>query len=155
MPDGATHYHYFKKGYLVEIPLSLSLMLINWKFGLGNIVGYSFHRWCDNDWDLTTATASEGRMMRELPIIGNFLFGISSTYSSFFRRTHRKIISHAPFISTFIRLVFIFTIPFIVFDYWGINLIGDGWHLFWIGWYFGQSSADALHYYLDIHYGGE
>ena len=153
MPDGKTHYEAYKRGYVVEIPLSLALCFVDPKFALGNIVGYTFHRWCDNDWDLTTATASDGRAMRELPILGNFLFGISSTYSSFFRRTHRKVISHAPFISTAIRLFFVWLVPFIFLDSWGINLIGGGWHMFWVGWYFGQSSADAVHYYLDLTHG--
>lgn len=153
MPDGLTHYKYFKRGYLVELPLTLSLVFLDWQFALGNIVGYSFHRWCDNDWDLTTATASDGRAMRELPILGNFLFGISSTYASFFRKTHRKTISHAPFISTAIRLLFVWLVPFIFLDSWGINLIGGGWHMFWVGWYFGQSSADTVHYYLDLTHG--
>lgn len=141
------------KGYRVEIPLSLFLAFVDWQLALGNLCGYSFHRYCDNDWDLTTATASDGRAMRELPILGNFLFGISSTYSSFFRRTHRKIISHAPFISTAIRLLFVWIIPFIFLDSWGVNLIGNGWYKFWVGWYFGQSSADTIHYFLDLTYG--
>lgn len=153
MPAGDVHYKYFKKGYRVIIPLSVALVCADWKLALGHITGYSFHRWCDNDWDLTTATASDGRAMRELPLLGNFIFGISSTYSSFFRRTHRKIISHAPFLSTAIRLVFVFIVPFYFLDSWGINLIGNGWHLFWIGFYFGLSEADTLHYYLDLTYG--
>ncbi len=153
MPDGSVHYRYYMKGYKVTIPVALLLVGFDWKFSLGYLSGYSFHRYCDNDWDLTTATASDGRAMRELPIIGNFLFGISSTYASFFRRTHRKIISHAPFISTAIRLVFVFIVPFIFLDSWGINLIGDGWVWFWVGFYFGLSQADSLHYFLDLTYG--
>lgn len=153
MPSGQIHYEYFKKGYRIIIPVSLLICIWDWQLGTGNLAGYSFHRYCDNDWDLTTATSSDGRTMRELPIIGHFLFGVSSTYSSVFRRTHRKPISHAPFLSTAIRLFFVFIIPFIVGDSLGINFIGGGWINFWIGFYVGLSQADAIHYYLDLHYG--
>lgn len=47
MPDGLTHYKYFKKGYKVEIPFSLFLLLINWKFALGNAMGFFAGRWID------------------------------------------------------------------------------------------------------------
>lgn len=152
MPAGNVHYKYYMKGYWVEIPLTLSLVFVDWQLSLGNIVGYTFHRWCDNDWDLTIASEADGRALRELPIIGKFLFGISSTYAGFFRRYHRHWITHFPGISTLIRLCFVFITPLVFFDSWNINLIGNGWHKFWLGWWFGQSQADGIHYYLDLKY---
>lgn len=153
MPSGEIHYAYFKKGYTVEIPISLILCLIDWKFALGNILGYSFHRYCDNDLDLMGTSSAEGRQVNEIPVFGHIMFGFSSMYGSAFRRFHRHWITHFPFVSTLIRLVCFFTIPFILFDYYGVNLIGNGWHLFHIGFWIGLSSADSIHWALDSFYG--
>lgn len=153
MPDGVTHYFFFKYGYVVEIPLSIFLLFINWKFALGNIIGYSFHRWCDNDLDLMGANSAEGRQVNELPVIGHFMFGVSSMYGSIFRKHHRSFITHFPFVSTAIRMFFFFIFPLTVLDSWGINTIGNGWIYFHLGFYFGLSSADTIHYTLDKWYG--
>lgn len=150
MPSGEIHYRAFKKGYLIEIPLSVIMSFWDWRFGLGNIVGYSLHRYLDNDLDLMGVTAAEGRMVRELPILGNFMFGMSSIYGSFTRHNHRNFWTHFPFISTLIRLFFFFVFPFALLDAYGINLIGNGWHLFWIGLWGGLSHADGIHYFLDV-----
>ena len=149
MPNGLVHYAYYMKGYWVEIPLTLSLVLVDWQFALGNGAGYFCGRWIDPDWDILGANNAEGRMINELPIIGHFLFGISSTYGSIFRRYHRSFITHFPFVSTFVRLLFILLFPFILGDYLGINFIGNGWHKFWIGFWFGLSQADGIHFWLD------
>lgn len=155
MPSGDVHYKYFKKGYRIIIPLSVALSCVDWKFASGHIVGYSCGRWIDPDWDLVTANNSESRMMNELPILGNFLFGISSTYGSFYKRKHRSFWSHFPVVSTVIRLIFVFTIPFIIGDsVIGINFLGQGWYRFWIGFLVGLSEADAIHWWLDKTYGG-
>jgi len=153
MPDGVTHYKYFKRGYLVQIPLSVVMSFWDWKFALGNIVGYSFHRYCDNDLDLMGVNAAEGRQVNEIPILGNFMFGMSSIYGSFFRKHHRHWLTHFPFISTAIRLFFFFIFPFLIMDGYGINFIGNGWHTFWLGFWVGLSQADGIHYYLDLQSG--
>jgi hypothetical protein len=137
---------------LVEVPLSLLLIVVDWKFAFGNICGYSFHRWCDNDLDLMGANSAEGRQVNEIPLLGHFMFGISSTYGSIFRKYHRSFITHFPFISTLIRLIFFLTPPFILGDYWGINFIGNGWHMFWVGFWIGLSQADGIHWVLDKFY---
>jgi len=154
MPPGEVHYKYFKSGYLIEIPFSIILLFWNWKFALGNIIGYSIHRWIDNDWDIFGSNNAEGRMVNEIPFLGHFLYGVSSTYGSFFRKHHRSFWTHFPFVSTIIRLAFVFTIPFVLFDYYGINLIGNGWHMFYIGVWSGLSQADGIHWFLDLTYGG-
>jgi hypothetical protein len=154
MPDGATHYWYFKRGFLIEIPLSLTLCYFDWKFGAGNLVGYSLGRWIDPDWDIMGTNNAEGRVVNEIPILGHFLYGISSTYGSLFRRHHRSFLTHFPLVSTLIRLIFVFIFPLVIFDSWKINLIGDGWHMFWIGILAGLSQADGIHWYLDMSQGG-
>lgn len=153
MPAGEIHYKYFKRGYLVEIPFTVILLMWDWQFAFGNICGYSFHRWCDNDWDIFGSNNAEGRMVNELPIIGHFMYGISSTYGSMFRRKHRSFITHFPGVSTLVRLIFVFVVPFILFDYYGINLIGNGWHKFHLGFWTGLSQADFIHWFLDLTYG--
>jgi len=155
MPNGSTHYWYYKKGYFLEVPLSIGLSFVDWKFALGNLAGYSFHRYCDPDWDLMGTNNSEGRMANELPVVGNILFGVSSIYGSVFRRHHRSFLTHFPLVSTLIRLIFVFGIPFFLFDYFGINLIGNGWIMFHLGFVAGLSQADAIHWYLDKSFGGE
>jgi len=141
------------RGYWVELPLSLSLVLVDWQFGLGNLVGYSCGRWIDPDWDIMGTNNAEGRMVNELPILGYFLYGISSTYGAMFRKFHRKIWTHLPVLSTIIRIVFVGFVPFLVLDGYGVNLIGNGWHKFWLGYWAGLSQADGIHYWLDKNYG--
>lgn len=153
MPDGATHYRYYKKGYPIMLPLSIILTLIDWKMGVGLVVGYSIHRYCDNDWDIMGTNNAEGRAVNELPILGHFIYGISSTYGSIFRRHHRSFITHFPFVSTVIRLIFVLSPIFIIGDYSGVNFIGDGWYKFWVCLWVGLSIADTIHWYLDKNFG--
>ena len=94
--------------------------------------------------------SAEGRQVNELPVLGHIMFGVSSTYGSIFRKYHRSWMTHFPYVSTVIRLFFFFIIPFVVLDAHGVNFIGNGWHLFWLGFWDGLSHADAIHYYLDI-----
>ena len=129
------------------------LCVYDFKFGIGNLAGYSVGRWIDPDWDLVTANNSESRMLRELPILGNFLFGISSWYGSYFFHNHKGFFSHFPIISTAIRLIFVGLVPFLICDSLGINLIGNGWHMFHLGFWAGLSQADSIHFWLDKNYG--
>jgi len=92
-------------------------------------------------------------MVNELPILGYFLYGVSSTYGAMFRKFHRKIWTHLPVLSTIIRIVFVGFVPFLVLDGYGVNLIGNGWHKFWLGYWAGLSQADGIHYWLDKNYG--
>lgn len=141
------------KGYWLELPVTLSLVFVDWQFALGNITGYSVGRWVDPDWDIMGTNNAEGRMVRELKIIGHFLYGVSSTYGSMFREHHRSFVTHFPVVSTLIRIMFVGFVPFLVCDNLGINLIGDGWHKFWLGFWAGLSTADGIHWWLDKTYG--
>jgi len=150
MSSGLVHYKYFKLGYRYSIPMSVVFSFVDMKFGSGYLLGYSFHRYCDNDLDLMGVSGSEGRMVNELPIIGHLMFGVSSAYGSLFRRHHRSFITHFPWVSTLIRLLFFFFVPFVCLDAWGVNLIGNGWIWLWVGFWAGLGHADAIHYYFDL-----
>ena len=95
------------------------------------------------------ANGAEGRMVNEIPIFGHFLFGISSTYGSIFRKHHRSFWSHFPIVSTAIRLVFVGFVPFLIFNNFGISLVSNGWYKFHLGIWAGLSQADTIHYVLD------
>ncbi len=152
MPSGDIHYHYYMKGYWVEIPATLSLALVDMQFALGNICGYSAGRYFDPDIDLMGCSACEGRLVNELPVIGHLLFGATSAYGSIFRGHHRSFITHFPVVSTLIRIIFVGFVPFLLCDNLGINLIGNGWHKFWLGFWAGLSTADFIHFWLDNNY---
>lgn len=153
MPDGETHLKFYSSGYkYVIFPSILGAATIDWKLFSGIVAGYLLGRWIDPDWDVMGSSSSEGRIVNEIPILGHFLFGISSTYGSIFRKHHRSFWTHFPVISTVVRLVFVFFVPFIIADSYGINLIGGGWIWFWAGILFGLSIADSIHYFLDIYY---
>lgn len=155
MPDGNTHYAAFKRGYILSVPVAFVCGVSDVRLGIGYILGYSFGRFCDPDWDLMSANSAEGRMVNDIPILGHILFGISSSYGSFWRRHHRSFWTHFPVVSTLIRLIWVFIIPFAIMDGYGVNLMVNGWHRFWLGFWAGLSHADAIHFYLDKFYGGE
>jgi hypothetical protein len=129
---------------------------VEWRLGLGYLVGYSLGRWCDPDWDLMGTNNAEGRMVNEIPLLGHILYGVSSSYGSIFRRYHRSWITHFPVLSTIVRLVFLLAVPFGYLDAYGINFIGGGWVWLWVGLLAGLSHADGIHWWLDkYHTGGE
>lgn len=149
MPSGKTHYNFYKAGFLVEIPEFAYLFTLNKIIALSHLVGYFIHRWADNDWDIMGVNKSESRVVKELPILGYFIFAISSFYGAVFRHKHRSFLTHFPIVSTVIRLGFIFFwIPplyyFGVLDY-------QQWHsqVFW-GVLWGLSQADMEHWLADI-----
>jgi len=147
---GPVHFKYYLKGYKYAIVVSALSALANWKFGIGYITGYTLGRWIDPDWDLMGTNNAEGRLVNELPLLGHLLYGLSSAYGSIFRKHHRSWMTHWPVISTLGRLIFIFFIPFVVGDGYGINFIGFGLVWFWLGLWMGLSQADAIHLYKDI-----
>lgn len=152
MPNGEVHHKYFMRGYLVEIPVSIALIFVDFQFAIGNIIGYSCGRWVDPDWDIMGTNNAEGRMVKELPLIGHFLYGISSTYGSIFRRLHRSFITHFPFVSTAIRWWFVMLLPYLITERFGFMFF-YGVERFWLGTWVGLSQADAIHWWLDKSYG--
>lgn len=158
MPDGLTHENFRRGGRYVVIPLSFILPIIispipmksNGEIlvGVGIFVGYEIGRYMTPDWDIMGTTSSEGWIVNEIPILGHYIFGVSSMYGSVFRKYHRSFITHFPFVSTSIRYLITFYPIFI--EIYRSNL-DWAWLIFiFIGMFFGTSLSDAIHWFLDM-----
>lgn len=149
MPPGFVHYRFYKAGATLNIPAGFYLFFKNPIFGFSYILGYLFHRYCDNDWDILGTNMSESRAIHELKIIGYLIYGISSVYGAIFMRKHRSFITHFPVFSTIIRLLFVFGIP-VFFLYYTRTLIYDVWQVeVFLGFWLGLSMADYIHFCAD------
>lgn len=148
MPPGFVHYRFFLSGYIIEIPEAIYLSFVNPIAGISHLAGYSFHRYCDNDWDILGTNKAESRAIHELKIIGYLLYGISSVYGAIFMRHHRSFQTHFPLFSTLIRLIFIFWwLPVLWYiNKWPIYQ----WELtFTFFFVLGLSQADMIHFFAD------
>jgi|WetSurMetagenome_2_1015567.scaffolds.fasta_scaffold122731_4 hypothetical protein len=149
MPSGIVHYHYYKYGYIVILPLSAWIAIFYYPIiGLSMLAGFSLGRYVTPDWDLVGTSEDEGRMIREVPVLGILLYGFSSIYGAFFRRHHRSWMTHFPIISTLGRMLLLFWwIPLVYyfFKMQNTTIITD----FPFGILIGLSTADAIHWFLD------
>lgn len=158
MPSGIVHEELRKKGRITAFPLAVVIPLLllpipmrtggQELIGLGIFLGYEFGRYCSNDWDCVTMTEDESNMSNEIPILGHYLFGVSSMYGSVFKRRHRKPETHWPFISTAIRYLLVFW-----WIFWQIYMSNlDWWWLIFIfiGGYLGLSFSDTIHFVADV-----
>jgi hypothetical protein len=130
---------------LISLPLKPGL---EWYLGAGIFLGYEMGKYITCDWDIMGTSKDEGRIVNEIPILGHFIFGISSTYGSIFRRHHRSFITHFPFVSTSIRYLFLFW-----WVWWQIYL--STWDLAWLvflfaGAFIGTSLSDGIHWAADM-----
>ena len=149
MSDGARHYELWRRGWRYALPLSVLVYVVseNVFCFLGTLAGYWLGRYLDPDLDQVGTTASEGRMINELPILGHILYGYWSIYGAVFRKHHRSFWTHAPVVSTFFRFIY---------QFWGLFLImylkGGNftliYKLLW-GAFFGLCYADFLHWRED------
>lgn len=165
MSDGIRHHEVWRKGWSLALPLSfltyavvdpfqpgwncgsLGCLSGNTVYSLGVLLGYGMGRWIDPDLDLMGTTGAEGRLVNEIPILGVFLYGHWSTYGAIFRKHHRSFWTHAPGVSTIIRLFWQFYPLFILM--W----LKDWYYPFilqiFLGMWIGLSWADALHFWED------
>ena len=152
MPDGEFHHNVWKAGAVVAVPASIAtVLLIDWRMGLGMLGGYALGRWIDPDLDQVSISSSEGRMMNDFKILGYLLVSYWTFYGAMFRCNHRSYITHFPFLSTAIRMAFAFW--WVVFLYRWIGLSFNAGHLLgWFGVFFGLSIADTIHYIADSWY---
>ena len=123
-----------------------------WIIEVGILLGYELGAYVDPDWDLMGTSASEGRVVNNLPIIGHFIFGLSSIYGSIFRKYHRSFITHFPGVSTSLRHLLLFGQGY-------FEIYRSSRDLAWlimtfIGVFIGNSVSDAIHWYLDMKYKG-
>ena len=157
MPDGNTHEKYRQVVRTIAYPLSVIVPILLYSvpfkengqilIGVGMFVGYEVGRYVTPDWDIMGTTSSEGWLVNEIPVAGHFLFGVSSTYGSIFRKHHRSTITHFPFISTSIRHLLLFG-----WVWWEIykSALDWSWLIFiFIGVFIGNSMSDGVHWYLD------
>lgn len=145
MPDGLTHLKYYNQGWVATLPTSAIIAVaINPWLGVGMLVGYGLGRWIDPDLDQVGITSSEGRIINELRIVGYVIVGYSTIYGAWFRRYHRSWITHFPFVSSAIRLIYFFW-----WLYFVINVLYPWQESVIIGTWVGLSMADTIHYVLD------
>jgi hypothetical protein len=160
MSKGIVHHEYYKKSwpfvpfiavgasglsyYFMKNPLFSLLLLCSIP------LGYWIGNYIDPDFDLISITYGEGRMMRQLGILGKILFVFWMPYAFICQIFgHRSVFSHWPVISTFFRLLYFF-IPFwIALFYWKWD-IWDWEIVIFIGLLIGLSIADSVHWFLDI-----
>ena len=117
--------------------------------GLSHFIGYSLHRYVENDWDCVIMTASESRAVNELKIFGYPIFGISSIYGAVFRKKHRSFLTHFPVVSTLIRLFFLLGWWLLPLYFYG-KIIYEPWHLkVFVYGLWGLSQADMIHWMAD------
>lgn len=144
MPSGEVHHAIHKVGYVTGVPASLYLMIYDAPAGLGYLAGYHIGRYVDPDWDIMGVSTSEANMIKDFKILGYALFGYASIYGAVFRTMHRSFITHFPYISTAIRLLFLlWWIPVLGID------VGVWWQRFVFGVWLGLSHADAHHTLAD------
>lgn len=150
MPPGFVHYRFYKAGFLISFPTFLYLgFSYGFWFGFGYITGYFFGRWIDPDWDIASINEAEGRAINELWIFGYILYGISSFYGAIFRRLHRNLLTHLPFLSTLIRILFVFFVPIFLLYSYEIILYSVTHFQFYFGFYLGLSTSDTFHFIAD------
>lgn len=158
IPDGLRHEQLRKRGRLISIPLSVIIPVLisglnmrSWGeyiIGVGIFLGFEMGQYCTPDWDIMGTSLDEGKIVNDIPILGHFIFGVSSTYGSIFRKHHRSFLTHFPFISTGIRFLFLF---------WWIfyQIYISSYDLYWliflfIGLFFGNGLSDMIHWWADL-----
>lgn len=151
MPDGKTHFEYYTRGWVAILPTSIILSVgINPILGVSTMLGYALGRWIDPDLDQVSITSAEGRILNDFRILGYIMVGYSTIYGAVFRKHHRSFITHFPFVSTAIRLLYFF---------WWVYFLRNTWHpWYWmviLGVWIGLSVADTVHYLLDNLYKDE
>lgn len=162
MASGKQHYNYWKAFIPVAVAVSVlvtGLLLANrvpiW-IGVMILPGYFLGRYLDPDLDLLGLSSAEGRLMRELKIIGVVItmwflpYAYVMRFVGLGRKGHRNFFSHFPGVSTAIRLIWLLVpiyTPVIYFagyqpGWLDANLLSGVW--------LGLTIADTIHYFADF-----
>jgi uncharacterized metal-binding protein len=148
VPSGEVHYSAWKMGWMVVLPACIGgSIAIHPTVGAGVAFGYLLGRWCDPDWDQVGISAAEGRIIKDFKIVGNVIVGYTTIYGSIFRKMHRSVITHFPFLSTVARLAYLFW-----WLYFLIPVLYDTQIVVGICVWLGLSVADMIHWVLDKFY---
>jgi uncharacterized metal-binding protein len=150
MPDGKTHFKWWMRGLPVVGGFSVAMAYPNPVFAAGNSLGYLMGAVMDPDLDQIGLSSTEGRAMRSAGLLGVFWVMYWMPYA--YILPHRSFWSHFPYISTAIRLAYLFA-PFIGIAYY-FDVLGYIEHpvviMLLAGLWNGLSLADTIHYTLDI-----
>lgn len=126
-------------------------------FGASSMFGYVMGYFITPDLDQVGMTSDEGRLMEAFGILGVLIVMIFLPYAfimrfvGFGKKGHRNFFSHTPWISTLIRLVWLY-FPFyrIWASYFPETHITI-WHSFiFFGQWWGLGFADLVHWILDF-----
>ena len=158
MPSGQIHEQLRRRGRWIAFPISAISPFIlepldlihsgHYLIGLGIFIGYEIGRYITNDWDCVTMTEDESNMTDEVPILGHYLFGVSSMYGSVMKHSHRKWYTHTPLIATLPRYLIVF---FPIWQYIYYSPLDWSWLiLIFIGMLFGTSMSDFIHWFADM-----
>ena|SRR5688572_7536076 len=185
MPDGATHHRFWRRG-LTVVAVSSAFLFV-WgimynsyvsEFAVWWLFWYWMGRYIDPDLDLLGTTMAEGRMLRELDLLGVFMVPVWTFYAAgigyavkkfkikgAIGGTHRTWLTHSLIPGTLIRQALICLCLHIAVNWatFGTNVLFGGtinFHpsdvgTFLLAQFAGLGLADAIHIYLDNHYGGE
>lgn len=186
MPSGEVHFAYWKKGLKVAVLVAAAIFVAGLlyssylsEFALWFLFWYWCGRWCDPDLDLIGISAAEGRLLRELDLLGVFILPLTTFYAAgigyVIRKfripgaiggSHRTWLTHSLIPGTLLRCVFICICLGSVIN-WADFIFGylrnGALHFhpydlaaFGLAQFMGLGIADAIHIWLDSHYqGGE
>jgi len=144
MPNGIHHDNVHKAGWAVIGPSSLFAILINPYIGFGMIAGYALGRYLNPDADLVGISYAEGMALRHFSVLGWVWVGYWTPYGAAFKRLHRSVWTHFPFLSTIIRYIYLL---------WWLPLVDIKWTgefmAFIISMWFATSLSDMGHYVSD------
>jgi len=159
MPSGRKHLEIWGRWWAALLICTLLTMLLskNMLIGAAMIMGYFLGRYISPDLDLIGITSDEGRMMRELKVLGLLISMWFMPYAYIMRfvgigkRGHRNFFSHYPVISTFIRFLWLFAPLVVGITYWKPELFYDQYlQVVTVGLFFGLTYADTIHYLADM-----
>jgi uncharacterized metal-binding protein len=117
--------------------------------GIGVTFGYLLGRYIDPDIDQLVVTNAEGRLLRELGLIGAIIVAFLFPYAYMSRWVggHRSFLTHFPVISTALRLLYIL-VPLMMYK-WSL-FENENFLLFLLGTWIGLSISDFTHWILDV-----
>jgi len=159
MPAAREHEQAWKSASPLAIVLSVVLAGAGFQkempelFGvsLGVLEGYILGRYLDPDMDLIGMTGAKGRALRELSLLGLVWSMFWMPYAWVMQAVggHRSILTHAPVLSTIVRLMYLYGIMYIICISFKIYL--PAWvYPNLLGIAIGLALSDLVHIFLDF-----